>query len=35
MQKSIKDALSEIVADGTYKSLIEKWKLPASVAIFN
>jgi polar amino acid transport system substrate-binding protein len=35
LQKSIKDALSEIVADGTYKTLIEKWKLPASVSIFN
>ncbi len=35
LQKSIKDALAEVVADGTYKSLIEKWKLPASVAIFN
>ncbi|WCK05455.1 ABC transporter substrate-binding protein [Agrobacterium tumefaciens] len=34
LQTSIKDALSEVVSDGTYKSLIEKWKLPASVAIF-
>ena len=35
LQKSIKDALSEIVANGTYTALIEKWNLPASVAIFN
>ncbi|MFK0166869.1 ABC transporter substrate-binding protein [Rhizobium sp. NPDC090279] len=35
VQTSIKSALAEIVADGTYKSLIEKWKLPASVSIFN
>lgn len=35
VQASIKAALEEIAADGTYKSLIEKWKLPASVSIFN
>lgn len=35
VQKAIKDALQELVADGTYKTLIEKWKLPASVSIFN
>jgi len=35
LQASIKTAFAEIVADGTYKSLIEKWKLPASVSIFN
>ncbi|MEO9337525.1 ABC transporter substrate-binding protein [Mesorhizobium sp. SB112] len=35
IQESLKAALAEIVADGTYKSLIEKWKLPATVSIFN
>lgn len=35
VQGAIKAALEEIVADGTYKQLIEKWKLPASVSIFN
>lgn len=35
MQAAVKSALQEIVADGTYKKLIEKWKLPASVSLFN
>lgn len=35
LQSSIKAALGEIVADGSYKALIEKWKLPATVSIFN
>jgi polar amino acid transport system substrate-binding protein len=35
VQASIKAALAEIVADGTYKSLIAKWKLPETVSIFN
>lgn len=35
MQEALKAALKEIVADGTYKALIEKWKLPATVSIFN
>ena len=28
-------ALQEIVADGSYKALIAKWKLPATVALFD
>jgi polar amino acid transport system substrate-binding protein len=35
MQSAVKSALQEIVSDGTYKKLIEKWKLPASVSLFN
>lgn len=35
IQEAVKTALQEIVADGTYANLIEKWKLPASVSIFN
>lgn len=35
MQESLKAALKEIVADGSYAALIKKWNLPASVAIFN
>lgn len=35
MQDAIKAALAEIVADGSYKKLIEKWQLPATVSIFN
>jgi polar amino acid transport system substrate-binding protein len=37
--KAVADALTaavkEIVADGTYKALIAKWKLPASVSLFD
>lgn len=32
---ALKDALAKVVAQGTYKQLIEKWKLPPSVSIFN
>lgn len=35
VQAAIKAALAEVVADGTYKKLIEKWKLPATVSSFN
>ncbi|SEF01036.1 amino acid ABC transporter substrate-binding protein, PAAT family [Rhizobiales bacterium GAS188] len=35
MQGAIKAALKEIVADGSYKKIIEKWKLPASVSLFD
>ncbi|SFJ52157.1 amino acid ABC transporter substrate-binding protein, PAAT family (TC 3.A.1.3.-) [Bosea sp. OK403] len=35
MQASLKAAIAEVVADGTYKGLLTKWKLPASVSIFN
>jgi polar amino acid transport system substrate-binding protein len=35
MQEALKAALKEIVADGTYTALIAKWKLPATVSIFN
>jgi polar amino acid transport system substrate-binding protein len=35
MQGAVKTALKEIVADGTYKKLIEKWKLPATVSLFD
>jgi polar amino acid transport system substrate-binding protein len=31
---ALKSALAAIVADGTYKKLIAKWKLPESVALF-
>ena len=33
--EALTGALKEIVADGTYKALIEKWKLPASVSLFD
>lgn len=35
MAGALKAALSEIVEDGTYDALLEKWNLPASVSIFN
>lgn len=35
LKAGLEAALAEIVADGTYKSIIEKWKLPASVSIFD
>ena len=35
MQDGLTAALKEIVADGTYKALIGKWKLPASVSLFD
>lgn len=34
MRTAIESALKEIVADGTYDTLLAKWKLPASVSIF-
>ncbi len=35
MKAAIEAALKEIVADGTYKTLIETWKFPASVSLLN
>nr|WP_254209383.1 ABC transporter substrate-binding protein [Burkholderia multivorans] len=35
MAAALKDALSKVVAQGTYRQLIDKWKLPASVSIFD
>jgi len=35
MADALTAALKEIVADGSYKALIAKWKLPASVALFD
>jgi len=35
MKAALEAALKEIVADGTYKSIIEKWKLPATVSLFD
>lgn len=35
MADAVKDALARVVAQGTYQQLIEKWKLPASVSIFD
>lgn len=35
MAEAVKDALAKVVAQGTYQQLIEKWKLPASVSIFD
>lgn len=35
MQDGVTAALKAIVADGTYKALIAKWKLPASVSLFD
>ena len=35
MKSAIEAALKEIVADGTYKKLIETWKFPASVSLFD
>ncbi len=34
MANAVKTALDEVVKDGTYAKLIEKWKLPATVSIF-
>lgn len=34
MKAAIEKGLAEVVADGTYKKLIAKWKLPETVAIF-
>jgi len=35
MHGAITAALKEIVADGSYKKIIEKWKLPATVSLFD
>jgi polar amino acid transport system substrate-binding protein len=35
MKSAIEAALKEIVADGTYKKLIQTWKFPASVSLFD
>lgn len=35
MAAALKDALAKVVAQGTYGQLIQKWKLPASVSIFD
>jgi polar amino acid transport system substrate-binding protein len=35
MKAAVEAALKEIVADGTYKTLIETWKFPASVSLLN
>ena len=35
MQDGVTAALKAIVADGTYEALIAKWKLPASVSLFD
>jgi polar amino acid transport system substrate-binding protein len=35
MHEAVEAALKEIVADGTYKSIIAKWKLPATVSLFD
>ena len=35
MQSAITAALKEIVADGAYKKLIEKWNFPASASLFD
>ena len=35
MKAAIEAALKEVVADGTYKRLIETWKFPASVSLLN
>ena len=34
MKEMIETGLKEIVADGTYKELIKKWKLPETVSLF-
>jgi polar amino acid transport system substrate-binding protein len=31
LQDALKSAVAELIADGTYAKLVEKWKLPASV----
>ncbi|QPF95031.1 ABC transporter substrate-binding protein [Bradyrhizobium commune] len=35
MKSAVEAALKEIVADGSYKKLIETWKFPASVSLFD
>jgi polar amino acid transport system substrate-binding protein len=35
MSEALQGALKELVADGTYKQIIEKWKFPASVSLFD
>jgi polar amino acid transport system substrate-binding protein len=35
MQKLLKSALQQMVADGSYKALIAKWKLPETVSLFD
>ena len=35
MKAAVEAALKEIVADGTYKTMIATWKLPASVSLFD
>jgi polar amino acid transport system substrate-binding protein len=35
MQNLLKSALQQIVADGNYKALIAKWKLPETVSLFD
>jgi polar amino acid transport system substrate-binding protein len=35
LSDALQGALKEIVADGTYKQIIEKWKFPASVSLFD
>lgn len=34
MKQTLETGLKAVVADGTYKQLIDKWKFPASVSIF-
>jgi polar amino acid transport system substrate-binding protein len=35
MKSAVEAALKEIVTDGSYKKLIETWKFPASVSLFD
>lgn len=35
MRTALEAALKEIVADGTYRQIITKWKFPATVALFD
>jgi ABC-type amino acid transport substrate-binding protein len=35
MQKLLTSGLQQIVADGSYKALIAKWKLPETVSLFD
>lgn len=35
MSNALQGALKEIVADGTYKQIIEKWKFPVTVSLFD
>jgi len=34
MKTLLETGLKDLVADGTYRTLIAKWQFPASVAIF-